>query len=48
MSIEADLGLGNNAPALQTFRSFCSTMADELGAPPSPQITQLMGHMRSA
>ena len=48
VSIEADLGLGNNAPALQTFRSFCSTMADELGAPPSPQITQLMGHMRSA
>ncbi|MGQ1796288.1 AfsR/SARP family transcriptional regulator [Kocuria oceani] len=46
--IEADLGLGNNAPALQTFRSFCSTMADELGAPPSPQITQLMGYMRSA
>jgi DNA-binding SARP family transcriptional activator len=48
VSIEADLGLGNNAPALQTFRSFCSTMADELGAPPSPQITQLMGYMRSA
>ena len=48
MSIEADLGLGNTAPALQTFRTFCSTMADELGAPPSPQITELMGYMRSA
>ena len=48
VSIEADLGLGNNAPALQTFRRFCTTMADELGAPPSPQITRLMGSMRSA
>ncbi|MFI7482529.1 BTAD domain-containing putative transcriptional regulator [Kocuria sp. M1R5S2] len=48
VSIEADLGLGNNAPALQTFRSFCTTMADELGAPPSRQITELMNDMRSA
>lgn len=48
VSIEADLGLGNHAPALQTYREFCSVMADELGAPPSPQITQLMGGIRSA
>lgn len=48
VSIEAHLGLGNHAPALQTFHEFCTTMADELGAPPSPQITQLMGEIRSA